>query len=409
MKRWKKIALWLLGLVLLTQTPFIYRRYRLGRLRAGIESLNAQRVAATSPGNDAYTDYKGVMHVHSMLGGHSMGRLEEIVSAARADNLAFVVMTEHPAAHVNTSEATLKGVHDGVLFLNGSEIVGSDDVRLLIIPGIEPPDSTLTPSTAQDIITRAKRDGRLVFVAYPEQVRDWNLSGFDGIEAYNLYTNTKRINYARMLFDSLWSYRTYPDLLFATFYEKPEANLNRWDAINARDMNRAVAVAGNDAHANVGLSLRQLTGQPLLEVKFDPYERSFRLVRNHVLIERGQTLDAASLSSALRQGHSFIAFDLFGESAGFRFAAATSAEKKIMGDEIVLPAEEGVRLLVDAPVKSRIVLLKDGQGVQSEKDATHAELVVREKGVYRVEVYLDQLGKPLDVAPWIISNPIYVR
>ena len=30
-------------------------------------------------------------------------------------------------------------------------------------------------------------------------------------------------------------------------------------------------------------------------------------------------------------------------------------------------------------------------------------------GVYRVEVYLDQLGPLLEGKPWIVSNPIFVR
>jgi hypothetical protein len=34
-------------------------------------------------------------------------------------------------------------------------------------------------------------------------------------------------------------------------------------------------------------------------------------------------------------------------------------------------------------------------------------LTVTEKGVYRVEAYLDDLN--FSDAPWIISNPIYVR
>jgi hypothetical protein len=34
---------------------------------------------------------------------------------------------------------------------------------------------------------------------------------------------------------------------------------------------------------------------------------------------------------------------------------------------------------------------------------------VSERGVYRVEVYLPQLGKPVGDKPWIISNPIYVK
>ncbi|MGB8506913.1 MAG: hypothetical protein WCD76_00775 [Pyrinomonadaceae bacterium] len=407
MKRWKKIVLLLVGIVILSQTPFIYRRYRLGRLHANIESLNAQR-AAPSP-DDPYVDYKGVIHVHSSLGGHSTGRFEDIVHAAHEDGLAFVVMTEHPSPYVNTAEATLKGLHDGILFLNGSEISAPEDVRLLVIPGIEPPDPSVNPFNAQQIITRAKGEGRLVFVAYPEQVRDWRLSGYDGVEIYNLYTNSKKVNYARLFFDGLWSYWSYPELLFATYYAKPAANVKRWDEINASGEMRAVAVAGNDAHANVGLSFRQLTGTPILELKLDPYERSFSLVRNHVLLEKGQALDTATLMTALRDGHSFIAFDLFGDAGGFRFSAQSSSEKRLMGDEIKLPAEGGVRLMASVPVKSRLVFFRDGQIVHEEKNALGAELLAGEKGVYRVEVYLDQLGPPLDSAPWIISNPIYVR
>jgi hypothetical protein len=37
------------------------------------------------------------------------------------------------------------------------------------------------------------------------------------------------------------------------------------------------------------------------------------------------------------------------------------------------------------------------------------EYVAKERGSYRVEAYLPQLGKPVGDQPWIISNPIYVR
>jgi len=30
-------------------------------------------------------------------------------------------------------------------------------------------------------------------------------------------------------------------------------------------------------------------------------------------------------------------------------------------------------------------------------------------GVYRVEVYREDLGEPFSKMPWIMSNPIYVR
>ena len=307
MKRWKKIALVLLGLLLLSQAPFAYRRYRLRRLSAAIAELNAGR--APAPADDPFEDYEGVFHVHSSLGGHSTGTLEEVVRAAKSDGLAFVIMTEHPSALVNTSEATLRGTHEGVLFLPGSELAASDGGRVFAVPGFESPDSSLS---LHDLAARASGEGRLAVLGYPEQMRELRPEGFDAVEVYNLYTNSKRINYALLFFDGLWSYFPYADLLFTDFYERPDANLRRWDEANAAGQ-RLFAVAGNDAHQNVGISLQEQTGNKLLDIKLDPYERSFRVVRNHVLIEKGQPLDADSLLKALRSGHSYFAFDLFGD------------------------------------------------------------------------------------------------
>jgi hypothetical protein len=78
-----------------------------------------------------------------------------------------------------------------------------------------------------------------------------------------------------------------------------------------------------------------------------------------------------------------------------------------MGDEINL--EDGVRLTVNTPVASRIQLLKDGKVLQEKEGASKQEFLVDQKGVYRVEAYLPQLGKSFKDRPWIISNPIYVR
>ncbi len=403
MKRWKKIVLALLGLLLLSQAPFAYRRYKLGRLSGAIADLNAQRIAA--PADEQFDDYSGVFHVHSALGGHSTGTFEEIVRAAKTNRLAFVVMTEHPNAFVNSAETTLRGAHEGVLFLGGSELAASDGGRLFVVPGLAAHDT----ASLQDLVTRAKGEGRLAFVGYPEQVRDWQLKGYDGIEVYNLYTNSKRINYAVLVFDGLWSYWSYPGLLFATFYERPGDNLKKWDEINAAGQGRAFAVAGNDAHANVGLSFQEGTGDKLFDIKLDPYERSFRVVRNHVLLRKGEPLNAESLLAALRGGHSFVAFDLFGDSTGFRFTADNGTDTRSKGDEVQIPAGGAVRLASRSPAKCRTVFFRDGQVVQEVKDSTEATLAVDRAGVYRVEVYLDQLGSFPEGKPWIISNPIFVR
>jgi hypothetical protein len=404
MKRWKKVALIILAVFLLFQIPFIYRRTRLGALRSAIQQVNAQRVVNQT--ESAYTDYKGVIHVHSSLGGHSTGNLADIIQAANRNNLNFVVMTEHPSDLMDTSEQTLKGVHAGVLFINGNEVVTASHDRFLIMPGSADATTDNTIGSEQVLATQKARGG-LAFIAYPHEFQSWDADGYDGIEVYNLYTNTKKINYFVTFFDGLWSYWSYPDLMFARFYERPSDALKRWDDLIRTKNRRIVATAGNDAHANVGFRIGDLTGKELIGLHLDPYERSFSIVRNHVLIEKEKPLTSETLLAALASGHSYIAFDLFGDSTGFTFTAENSQGKKIMGDEIELL--DGVRLIVTTPVNSRVLLIKDGQIIRDEDGASSKEYAVTERGVYRVEIYLTQLGSLVKDKPWIISNPIYVR
>src|ERR1700749_2804822 len=135
-KRLKKIGLVALGLLAVSQLPFAWRRYRLGQLADAVAAVNASRVPATE---DPFEEYAGGFHVHSSLGGHSPGRLEDVVRAAKSERLAFVVMTEHPSSLVDTAQATLRGTHEGVLFVGGSELAASNGGRLFAAPGLTRP------------------------------------------------------------------------------------------------------------------------------------------------------------------------------------------------------------------------------------------------------------------------------
>ena len=402
MKRWQKVFLVLLALLICSQIPFAYRRYRLGRLQAVIQQINQQHQPKP---DDKFVEYKGVVHVHSFLGGHSAGGFEEIIAAAKQNQLDFVVMTEHTSANFNTAAMTLKDVHTGVLFINGSE-VSVDKERLLILPGDEKGNYTERVSLP-DLLARTKARTALGLVAYPEEFNSWNATGYDGVEVYNVYTNAKRINPLVMFFDGLWSYRSYPNLLFARFYERPAENLKLWDEAISLTGRRLVATAGNDSHANVGLSLNNASGKALLDFKVDPYERSFRLVQMHVLIANGEALNSASLLQAFAAGHCFIGFDLFGDTRGFRFEATNGSDQKVQGDEIAIG--NGVTLSVHVPVSARMVLLKDGKVFRDENGIKAKDYAISETGSYRAEVYLPQLPEPVNSQPWIISNPIYVR
>ena len=402
LRRWKKVALVALALFLLFQIPFIYRRVRLGKLYSAIRQVNREREVDYT--RNPYSYYTGVVHVHSSLGGHSLGSFEEIIEAARQNRLNFVVMTEHTSPVMDTSAMTLQGEHAGVLFVGGNEVNTASHDRLLLAPGSKEAASAHTTGT-QQVLEGQRQRGGLSFVAYPHEFQSWDAAGYDGMEVYNLYTNTKQINYFVTFFDWLWSYWSYPDLMFARFYERPSPALSKWDELT--QSRKVVAVAGNDAHSNVGFQLGDRTGKSLIGVHLDPYERTFGVVRNHVLIEREKPFTTESLLDALRGGHSYIAFDIFGDSEGFLFAADNGRDSKLMGDEIELLG--GVRLIAAAPVKSRILLFKDGRVIRDEDRSARQEFYATERGVYRVEVYLPQLGPLVEGKPWIISNPIYVR
>jgi hypothetical protein len=260
MKRWKKLLLILLTLGLISQIPFAYRRYQLGRLSVAIQQVSSQR--AVSPDNSEFVEYKGVLHVHSFLGGHSRGNFEEIIAAAKSNQLSFVVMTEHTSENFNTAALTLKGMHASILFINGNEVSTNNADRLLLLPGDESAGlgSDLSTQSTQQLVSHEKPKGLLAFVAYPQEFKSWDAYGYDGVEVYNVYTNARQINPIVMLFDGLWSYRSYPDLLFANFYQKPTENLKKWDGAMAASGKRLVAIAGNDAHSNVGVSLVSESG-----------------------------------------------------------------------------------------------------------------------------------------------------
>ena len=378
--RSKKFILLIIGVVLLlSQIPFAYRRFKLRRLNAAIQQLNTQRAAAGS--QSGFVDYKGVVHVHSSLGGHSAGTFAEIISAAQANGLQFVIMTEHTERDFDTASLTLKGMHGGVLFINGNETSAENGDRLLVLPE------------------------EISIVAYPEEFKSWDTAGLDGVEIYNVFTNSRRVNPVAAFFDVLWSQRAYPELVFALYLQRPDEGLKKWDRALART--RLTAVGGNDAHSNIGVSLKDSSGKTLLGIQLDPYEISFRLVRLHVLLEQNRSLDATSVLDAVKTGHCFVGFDFLGDSSGFAFEAQNQKESKIQGDEILLKTE--TRLRVRTPVPSRIVVFKDGAVFLDESGIDNKEVAVSERGIYRVEVYLPQLGPLVAQKPWIISNPIYVR
>ncbi|MDQ3063209.1 MAG: hypothetical protein M3R14_10185 [Acidobacteriota bacterium] len=400
MKLWKKILLILLAAVLLAQIPFIYNRYKFGQLADKISSLETQRVQLS---NQNYKDYKGVIHVHTAIGGHSTSGFDELIDGAAKNNLDFVVMTEHTAALYDTSALTLQGNVGGVLFINGQEVETTTD-RFLLLTGSAEAGRANKISTA-DFLQSIHAQNKLAFITYPEKHKTWD-ANFDGIEVFSLHTNAKKMSPFFVFFDAIWSYYSYPELVLAKYFQRPDENLRRFDEVAAQ--RKSTLFAGTDAHSNIGFHLfGDDAGNKIINLKIDRFETIFRAMRNHVLIERDEPLTRENLLQALKDGHCFIGLDALSETNGFSFTAENGIESRIMGDEIALT--ENLNLKVNSPQNARFIIFKNGEKIHEETGAAQINFSVKEKGTYRTEVYLDSLGESFDKMPWIISNPIYVR
>ncbi len=400
MKLWKKIAIILLVIILLAQIPFVYNRYKFGQLHDKINALQTQRIETA---NQNYKDYKGVIHVHTAIGGHSTGTFDELVDGAAKNSLDFVVMTEHTAALYDTSALTLQGNVGGVLFVNGQEVETATD-RFLLLPGSADAGRMNRVATT-DFLAQIHTNNNLAFITYPEKHKTWD-ADFDGIEVFSLHTNSKKMSPFFVLFDAIWSYYSYPELVLAKYFERPQENLRKFDEVTKQK--KSTLFAGADAHSNIGFHLfGDDAGNKLINLKIDRYETIFRAMRNHVLLEKDKPLTQENLLQALKNGHCFIGLDGLSDTNGFVFSAENGTEQKITGDEIALT--ENLTLKASAPQTARFVIFKNGEKVFEETSVAQINLPVKEKGTYRAEVYLDSLGAPFDKMPWIISNPIYVR
>ena len=395
----KRIFLVLLALLVLAQIPFIYRRYQIGKLAEKIAQLDAQRTTYYT--DSVFKEYKGVIHAHTSLGGHSTGSFEELIAAANANDLDFVLMTEHITEAYDSSALTLNGVYGKTLFIGGNELDTTDGDRFLLIPGGgEAAKARMNGSTA--FLEAAQRENKLAFVTYPERFKSWDAS-FDGIEVFSLHTAAKQMSWLGALGDLIWSYPAYPELTFARNFRRPDANLARFDEVASQ---RSISLfAGTDAHSDLGFHIIGSDGgQKLINIKLDPYETIFRIARIHVVLPSHLEFNRENLMLAIRNKTYFIGLDTVGDTTGFLFEGGPYLT------DTPAPPYPGI-LKARAPVKARFVFFRNGEKVGEVSDSSFADLAQSEMvaGAYRVEVYRDDLGPPFDKMPWIISNPIYVR
>lgn len=356
-------------------------------------------------------DYTGVIHLHSDYSHDGRASILEIVEAARANGIDFVMLTDHD--WLQAKHDGYERSYDGVLLFIGIEVTPRYNHYLAF--GIDEPLITCDLAwvfpyedeqeiSPQFYIDWVRSKGGLGFIAHPDHEgalrfhvkqhpwNDWSVTGYTGIGIWDFMTDFQ----SRL--------KGYPSALLSYYFPAyrlrgpKKETLARWD-----DLNRSRKVVG------IGELDNHETVKKLLGIQFHifPFSKAFRFIRTHILTEaeflKEDELDREIILSALRRGRAYVALEYFERAEGFSFVIMDESEVATMGDEFFL--DDLAIVQIELPMKGKIRLIKDGE-LFREQVGRELTCGIDEPGIYRVEVYH---RRALMYRPWIFSNPIYVR
>ena len=350
---------------------------------------------------DTYREYVGNPHVHSVYSDGS-GSYREIAAAAAAAKLNFVIVTDH-----NVRPFGLEGYQGQTLILSGEELhnVRSRPQRNhLLVYGTE---QELAPyafgSTRTLVQVSRQRDG-VCYIAHPIERRspiapeldaipwsDWPPEGIHGMEIWNYMSEFKGLLWSK---SAALAYALKPEWGIRGPYR---ATLRLWDEL-LQQGHRVAALGGADAHGTA------YTWGPIRRRIF-PYEYLFRCVNTHILtrapLSGDLEEDKALIYDALREGRTWVGYDLPHTTRGFRCQVQSGSASAVPGEEIRRLG--AVNITISLPAPGEIHLRRDGRLIRRTVGLS-MKYTSAEAGIYRVEVYRRLGGRRVG---WIFASPIY--
>ena len=429
--------------------PQLYNRYFVYPRQAALWKEYAQKRQPVSLKN-GWTEYRGVMHSHSMVSHDSEVQFPQIVEALHKAKCQFIFMTDHVVDGKADYSLGWKGIHDGVLFVRGFEMQEG------FMPWGLPDNTVLSKSDEPaELAKRIREMGGVLAFGHNEAPRPWEIPEIDAMEIYNIHSDmidnmvvkNSRIETVK---DALLNFPAYPEQTFRGMFDPWLLAMftQKWDEQNKH--RKITGIAANDCHQNVGLRalytpqdtlllidtghsdpskkiaefrLNFITrtllrvcfgklepGGQLFRVDLDPYERSSRFVNTHLLAKE---LTEPALLDAVRTGRAFIAFNMLADAEGFAYVAEGGGNRVTMGESITLSPD--LKLRAEAPLNCKFTLIRNGRSVASQDGRTF-EYAVSQPGKYRLDAAIPMPGEmtfagdsyALNHAPWVITNPIEV-
>lgn len=430
-----------------------------------VAAIKAKRVEI--PPLPGFNDYKSVLHAHAEDSAHTGGTRPEMLADAKRAGVSAILLTDHFRPPHDFIDESWRGLHEGVLFIPGSETNG-----FLIYPMHSIMGKMKSPEP--ELIKAVTEGEGLIFLSHVEERVTHSMEGLTGMEVYNRHADAnddrdslialmQMVTDPKSLAELQDLLKLYPDEMLAAQLDYMQLYLDKWDAESQKQ--KVSGVAANDCHHNqvflvkmvdaetvlLGTivdkddkmrkvtaearpGIRQMTkghkpGDVLARLDFDPYYRSFLDEITHILAPE---LTEKAIRAALKAGHAYVSHDWMCDAKGFKFGylkvggsggkVAIGGTKKdeessigglarmpkttgIMGDEVQMNAGDVVMLTASFPVECKSRLIKNGKLLQ-ENTGSSVSIRAEEPGVYRLEGWLTVDGEE---RPWIYSNPVYVR
>jgi hypothetical protein len=383
---------------------------------AGTVSLPPRHIALRQDGwrpDLPGVQVRGAWHVHTRR-SDGTGTIDEVATAAARAGLDFVILADHgdgtrtpdapryagPVLVIDAVEISTRGGHYGAI-------------------GLGAPSPYRLGGAAEDVVEDVSRLGGVGVITHPDSPkrslawRDWSLpvSGFEWLNADSEWRDETRLSLAR----TLLAYPLRPAESIAALLSKPRRTLERWDRLSSEGR-FLVTLAGADAHARLGARDTEDEDGEAWSLPLPGYAQVFRAVATVVELDQPLSRDAGDdarrLVAAIRSGRTYTSLDGIAGPGRLEFSARTAGGVRRMGDRIdgAGPVELMARAL--APPGARLSLLRNGKVVAQSTGLVlahreEAGITAGERGVaYRLEAEIP--GKA-NAAPWIVSNPIFVR
>ncbi len=375
-------------------------------------------------------EYKGEFHLHSYWSHDSMGKLNEILPAAKKAGFSFLFFSDHARSKLDTFPRSYHGIYDGIIFESGTE--SSNGLM------VTPLDSTVLDwSKGESVVVNevVKNDGLVLYV-HSEKEHDWDNPNYQAMEIYNIHTDLLDGNddMLSLALNAFINKSKYAHWIFREIYDEQTEILSHWDELNKQ--RRIVGMAAVDAHNNNNFRARYLEDgkvewvgpnaktidivEPGLREKLllgeidengwafkwelDPYYSSFNFVVNHVFSD---SLTNFGIKNNLVAGHAFISFQSLANADGFQYFSLDDKNNisAILGDSIFAKSVSKLKAVSPFPVKFQLV--KDGEVIDSIDNTYNYEYNINNTiGNYRIvaKLFIDD-----EWISWVFTNPIYIH